>query len=173
MCSKLFEQHDRSSLVTVWARDKFNLTNEQYNAKIQVYKDLDLVWQDPKIAASHPAASMGKSWNQSNTVLIDDSKLKASAQPFNILEVPEFTGKETPEESPLQAVVGYLECMRWQQDVSAYMREKPFQVGRKWELGWIVGEQCPEPSTATLSVDVPDRESSVAPSSEIEDRGRD
>jgi hypothetical protein len=169
MCDKLFKQHDRSSLVTVWGRDKFRLTDEQYNAKIQVYKDLELVWKDPKIAASHPEAANGKGWNQSNTVLLDDSKLKASAQPFNILEVPEFNGKETEEESPLQAIIGYLECMRWQEDVSAYMREKPFKVGQNWELGWKIREEPPLSSTATLSIDVPDREPSLAPSIKIED----
>ena len=97
VCTRIFHRDQRSSLVAEWDRTKFGLTDLQYNEKVQVYKQLETVWGDNAIQASYPEKLglklQGKSfWDQSNTVLVDDSALKAASQPFNILQVPEYRG---------------------------------------------------------------------------------
>ncbi|PGH02684.1 hypothetical protein AJ79_07563 [Helicocarpus griseus UAMH5409] len=64
-------------------------------------------------------------WNQSNTLLIDDSALKALAQPYNIIEIPEFTN-ELPaahEEKVLDTVLRQLRVLSRHRDVSCKVRE--------------------------------------------------
>ncbi|KAL1964204.1 hypothetical protein VTN77DRAFT_7162 [Rasamsonia byssochlamydoides] len=62
-------------------------------------------------------------WDQSNTVLIDDSKLKAAGQPYNILEVPEFTNDPTVDESQvLITVLKRLRKLARTNDVSRMIR---------------------------------------------------
>ncbi|RAL07077.1 NIF domain protein [Aspergillus homomorphus CBS 101889] len=110
LCAKLFSRADRKRLVAEWGRDKFNLTAHQYRNKVQVYKTLSTVWQSSLIQSSYPrsyrkrgqqAQEGGKKlqWDQTNTILIDDSKLKAIAEPYNILEIPEFTGNCSAEDA--------------------------------------------------------------------------
>lgn len=77
----------------------------------------------------------GMRWDQTNTLLLDDSPAKAKGQPWNHVEVPEFLGSamEKREDRALWALVGYLEECRWRGNVSAFVREVPFEVGGKWE----------------------------------------
>ena len=69
-------------------------------------------------------------------MLIDDSKLKASAHPFNHVEVPEFARGADETEGDGRAVLGqvmsYLEEARKWSDVSGFVRHQPFKV----DLGW-------------------------------------
>ncbi|KAI9786878.1 MAG: hypothetical protein M1839_005109 [Geoglossum umbratile] len=132
MCGKLFSTEQRRLLVAEWGRDKLGLTPEQYSQKVQVYKQLGSVW-DSDVAASHPEYSTGGRWDQSNTVLLDDSALKASAQPYNHISVPEFIGDREPEDrrSAFNQVMGYLEAITLQQDVSSYIRRVPFSVAKE------------------------------------------
>ena len=84
---KLFSSNQRRQLAAVWARDKLGLNRTQYNEKVQVYKKLDKIWRDKYIQAKCPD---GGRWDQTNTILVDDSHLKALAQPYNLLQIPEF-----------------------------------------------------------------------------------
>lgn len=68
-------------------------------------------------------------WDQTNTILIDDSSLKASAHPFNLLEVPEFVGGK--EEGVLEDVREYIEIAMREGNVSSWMRECPFKAWRE------------------------------------------
>lgn len=70
--------------------------------------------------------------------------LKASAQPYNHVEVPEFIkpfggekkkGEEIGEEI-LAQVIGYLEEARKWSDVSAFVRERKFRVNTGWQWDW-------------------------------------
>ena len=145
MCSQVFTPQQRGQLVARWARDKLGLTQAQYDAKLQVYKRLAPVWNDAAIASKHPGARFGARWGQHDTVLLDDSVLKASSEPYNCLVVPEFAikvssrgegdgGGEDGGSAPvLKQVAGYLSCLAHQADVSAYMRTTPFAVGKGWE----------------------------------------
>ncbi|KAI9826888.1 MAG: hypothetical protein M1832_005827 [Thelocarpon impressellum] len=132
MCDKIFSRQQRQCVVAEWGRDRLGLSAAQYNAKLQVYKQLEKVWRDAAIAAAHPCYGAGARWDQSNTVLIDDSLLKAASQPHNILPVPEYVGKPENGARPLREAVAYLEELSWYGDVSAFMRARPFAVGADW-----------------------------------------
>ncbi|RYO48544.1 hypothetical protein AA0116_g12472 [Alternaria tenuissima] len=128
----------RSKLVAQWARDSFGLSPTNYQQNVQVYKNLKLVWSRSQIQSFHPdyEAGTGK-FGQHNTVLIDDSSLKASAQPHNLLEIPEFSA--TPEQMEgdvLREVAGYLEALRTQADVSRFIRKEPFAADGRYTFDW-------------------------------------
>jgi len=117
----------RCKIIAEWGRAKLGLTPSQYNRKVKVYKQLETVWADKAIQAKYPQSkeelgpelfkrafeqakneagdiqetsfSLPFKWDQSNTVLIDDSSYKASGQPHNIIEVPEFTKKSKSVEA--------------------------------------------------------------------------
>ncbi|KAI9768443.1 MAG: hypothetical protein M1840_004852 [Geoglossum simile] len=134
MCSKLFSAEQRRLLVAEWGRDKLGLTPEQYFQKVQVYKQLGAVW-DSDVAASHPEYNTGGRWDQSNTILLDDTALKANAQPFNHISVPEFIGNREPGDgrSMFNQVIRYLEVIILQRDVSSYIQKAPFRVAKEWD----------------------------------------
>ncbi|KAL2036980.1 hypothetical protein N7G274_010265 [Stereocaulon virgatum] len=139
MCGRLFKPAQRNLLVGQWARDTLGLTPAQYKDRVQVYKRLDRIWDDEKLQNKHPSFDKGERWGQHNTVLIDDSLLKASAQPYNHIEVPVFVkGSETNGDGRdiLAQVAGYLEEARRWNDVSAFMREKRFTVDAGWKWAW-------------------------------------
>lgn len=71
-------------------------------------------------AAKLPA---GHRWDQTNTILIDDSKLKASSEPFNILEIPEFADDPNIDETKLfTKVLSRLDYLAHHDDVSKVLR---------------------------------------------------
>jgi hypothetical protein len=121
--------------VAVWARDHFGLSPEDYNLKVQCYKRLTLVWASPEIQASHPDAASGARWDQSNTVLVDDSPEKARSEPFNFICVPEFAGNV--HEQPayiLPQIHDYINTLASQADVSRFVRASPFVPRRDYTL---------------------------------------
>lgn len=127
VCEKLLTNGQRKRLVAEWGRDKFNLSKSQYKNKVQVYKTLETVWTNESIQSAYPgkAGKTGKRWDQSNTILIDDSKLKALSEPFNILEIPEFTNTHVPgvdETAIFPKVLSRLETLAKHDDVSKMMR---------------------------------------------------
>ncbi|GKZ22684.1 hypothetical protein AbraIFM66951_002139 [Aspergillus brasiliensis] len=135
ICRQLFINDSRTQIVAEWHREHFNLTPQQYDAKIQVYKTLSTVWADEKVQASYPSredlgqavpATFQKTrWDQSNTILIDDTRLKASSEPSNLLEIPTFDGASGTEDSAtLTKVLQMLEELSLHDDVS--------QVLHKW-----------------------------------------
>jgi hypothetical protein len=135
----------RSKLVAQWARDSFGLSAEHYDRNVQVYKNLDLVWKNDEIQKQHSAFADGGRFGQHNTILIDDSVLKANAQPHNLLQITEFTA--TPEDMKsdvLREVAGYLEAVRKQSDVSKFIHKEPFKVNGGWTYEWpqdvVVGD---------------------------------
>lgn len=153
VCDKLFPGEKRKSMIALWGRDKFGLTKTQYNAKLQVYKELRKVWACPEIQAAYPgnkdvkksappkrtggkhskknkpqqpaeSFSPGQRWDQTNTILIDDSNLKALSEPFNILEIPEFTNDPDIDESNLfNQVLAKLDALSRYDDVSKVLRQ--------------------------------------------------
>jgi hypothetical protein len=122
----LFSEAQYDKLVAIWARDKLDLTPAQYKGKVQVYKKLDKIWANNEIQASFFPPGGGK-WSQANTILVDDSHLKALQEPHNLLQVIEFTGNSLHlskkkfnkhEEQMCQSLVMKLEVLKWQNDVS-------------------------------------------------------
>lgn len=133
MLQGVLSQGQRKSLVEEWARDRFGLSAEHYSQNVQVYKKLTKIWNDPKVLAMSGNRGKGLAWGQHNTILLDDTSLKASSEPFNLLEVPEYKG-QTESTEVLQEVMDYLEELRWQEDVSAFMRTKPFKANGQWRM---------------------------------------
>lgn len=139
VCQKLFPEDQRKALVAEWGRDRFGLTRAQYKERIQVYKRLEIVWADEGIQATFPGHRRDEStkpphvqvdgtskqqWDQSNTILIDDSKLKALSQPYNILEIPEFTNAPDVDESRVfPMVLEKLDALARHDDVSKLLRQ--------------------------------------------------
>ncbi|KAI4682867.1 hypothetical protein J4E81_009490 [Alternaria sp. BMP 2799] len=137
LVSQALDNDLRSKLVAQWARDSFGLSPTNYQQNVQVYKNLKLVWSRSQIQSFHPDYEAGSRFGQHNTVLIDDSSLKASAQPHNLLEIPEFCA--TPEQMQgdvLREVAGYLEALRRQADVSQFIKKVPFTAGGGWTFDW-------------------------------------
>ncbi|KAJ5701485.1 hypothetical protein N7488_009033 [Penicillium malachiteum] len=157
VAQKLFPPgKNKRQLVACWGRDKFGLTSRQYNAKLQVYKELEKVWADPEIQATYPTKGAGplmaggkfakkkakakaapkrvfppgQRWDQTNTILIDDSKLKALSEPYNIFEIPEFTNDPNIDETTLfRRVLARLDALAHYDDVS-----KVFHVWEKRQM---------------------------------------
>ena len=142
LCRTLFSPPGRyKKLVGVWGRDTLGLSNAQYQQKVQVYKDLEVVWRDDGVQASHPGYDHGGRWHQGNTLLLDDSQEKARAQPHNLVEVPAYlktTGQEEGQEV-LAQVMGWIEEARWYEDVSSVGRTKPFKINTCWTWDWKTG----------------------------------
>ncbi|KAI4155419.1 MAG: hypothetical protein L6R39_001235 [Caloplaca ligustica] len=141
ICSKIFAPAERRLLLGEWGRDTLGLTPEQYAAKVQVYKRLDRLWNMDGIQRAHPDYASGGRWSQKNTLLLDDSVLKASAQPYNAVIVPEFTKADSKLRDPggpdvLAQVIAYLETARVHDDVSSFARERPFRVNDGWKWEW-------------------------------------
>ena len=140
MCSRIFTPKQRKLLIGEWARDTLDLTAKQYSSKIQVYKRLDRIWNLDWIQRTHPDFKKGQRWGQWNTLLLDDSVLKSSAQPYNAVVVPEFTMKGVTEEAGaaevLGQVVAYLETARMYDDMSSFVRANPFQANDEWRSDW-------------------------------------
>ena len=128
MCNSIMSPPVQAALVAIWSRDKLGLTSAQFNQKVQVYKRLETVWADQTIQSSHPEFRTGGRWDQTNTVLLDDSALKAVSQPHNLVKVPEFVGQNEYEPFPLKQIQPYLENARWYTDISTYLRKHPFQA---------------------------------------------
>jgi len=149
MCERLFNPVQRQLLLGEWARDTLDLTQTQYKERVQVYKRLDRVWADEAFQHAHPGFKNGERWGQHNTLLIDDSIMKASAQPFNHVEVPEFVqGAKEGDKAVLEQVVGYLEYARWWNNVSGFVKEMKFGVHEGWGWDWAKGG-APKPEGTT------------------------
>ena len=130
VCERIFTPDQRKQVLREWGRDTLDLTVTEYYEKIQVYKRLDKIWDDATLQSNHPDAYNLGCWSQADTVLIDDSVLKAQKQPFNHIKVPEFirSPKKASEDDVLCQVVAYLEELRKWDDVSRFIKKDPFRV---------------------------------------------
>ena len=125
VCKKVFKPAQQKLLLAQWGRDTLGLTAEQYQQRVQVYKHLDIIWRNAEIQSRHPGFAEGGRWGQGNTILIDDSILKAAAQPFNLVQVPEFAKSDDPVEAAqevLEQVKSKLEEFSAWDNVSASIR---------------------------------------------------
>jgi hypothetical protein len=127
MCAQILPPELRASVIAIWGRDKFPLTPTEYNNKVLCYKRLSTVWNDKTIKESHPEAKHEHTWNQMNTVLIDDSLYKGTSEPFNLIQIPEFSGHEESTEGVLPQVHDYLNRLSMCSNVSNYLKQYPFK----------------------------------------------
>lgn len=127
MTNNICTPAQRQQLVAVWGRDRMGLSPQDYNMRVQCYKRLEQVWNDYGISRTHPHNISGRAWNQTNTILIDDSFEKARSEPFNLITVPEFNG-QTEDPNILRKVAEYLDLVKYHNNVSAFMRSRPFRL---------------------------------------------
>ncbi|KAH7321444.1 HAD-like domain-containing protein [Rhexocercosporidium sp. MPI-PUGE-AT-0058] len=128
MCDAILDQDLKRKVVAIWGRDMFGLSSFDYGARTQCYKRLTKMWDDPEIAASHPAYQMGERWDHRNTVLVDDSPEKGRSEPFNMILIPEFFGDENEPGQILPQVHDYLNNLSTHSNVAAYLRAYPFRA---------------------------------------------
>ncbi|KAM6522578.1 hypothetical protein FALCPG4_012223 [Fusarium falciforme] len=143
MVDQLLTPEQRERCLLVWGRDTFGLCKADYDAKVQVYKRLTSVWSDPRIMGAHPAVQAGGKWDQTNTILVDDSLEKARSEPFNLLQIPEFSGLSTEMPNVLPQVHDYLNNLAHEADISRFVRRSPFKLDPAYTL-----EQAPAKSKA-------------------------
>ena len=131
-CAQLFTKAQRERTVAKWGRETLGLTEAAFKENVQVYKRMATLWESDIVQASHPDAVAGGRWDQTNTVLIDDSAAKATSEPFNHVEIPEYTrrGRKAYEQKfqTLRAVMEYLEEARRFEDVSTFILMNRFMV---------------------------------------------
>ncbi|KAG5456628.1 MAG: HAD-like domain-containing protein, partial [Olpidium bornovanus] len=115
MVSAAFPSWAISRLIAVWDRSFFNLPAALYSSKLVTIKDLQAVWDKVPCPAGAPAA-----WDQSNTILIDDSAEKAVLQPYNCVLLKSFdlASAASGADRELKNVRKYLEALLPQRDVS-------------------------------------------------------
>ncbi|KAK8065364.1 phosphoprotein phosphatase [Apiospora hydei] len=119
MLNQLLAPEERAKVVAIWGRDTLGLSPADYNGRVQCYKRLTVLWADL-------ARRLGQRWDQSNTVLVDDSSEKARSEPFNLIQLPEFEGDLAEQGFVLPQVHDFLnECAK-QRDISSYIRAKRF-----------------------------------------------
>ncbi|WVO17959.1 hypothetical protein L204_105657 [Cryptococcus depauperatus] len=126
----------------VWARDKMGLTNYDYSRKVQTTKDLRKVIQH--LSDSKRPPDLRVHFDESTTVLLDDSPLKAIYQPWSQIVIPQYDAQtnrtsrtiaglnhdheqsDTTEgqemDKTLLAVIGILEELRHVVNVPLWIR---------------------------------------------------
>lgn len=137
MCAQLFTKAQHQRLLAIWGRETLRLPAGAYKSKVQVYKQLSWIWTDKHIKALNSDSS--EAWDQSNTVLIDDSVEKAASEPHNLICLEAFEDRPDQKSSDvLGQVVKYLELLKWGKDVSAFMRVVPFAYNADEVVDWNV-----------------------------------
>jgi hypothetical protein len=138
MINAITTHEQRSQVVAAWARDTLGLTPQEYSQKVVTLKDLRKIFQDEEIG------KMGEEkWDTSNTILLDDSVIKASYQPYNHVCLPEYSVKWTLDkdglykaldesDDALWQVAGYLNELRYQGHVARFIKQTPFRLGDGW-----------------------------------------
>ncbi|KAG9233722.1 phosphoprotein phosphatase [Amylocarpus encephaloides] len=136
----------RQQVVAIWARDQFGLSAFDYNQRVQCYKRLTRLWEDDSIARSHPEYAVGRRWDQTNTVLVDDSYEKGRSEPYNIIEIPEFVGDLNETGDMLPQVHDCINQLSMHSNVSACLMAVPFQAKEQFQLlrgGYGLPYKCP------------------------------
>ncbi len=130
MVDAAFTEEQKNRLLAIWGRDTLGLTAAQYNGEVQIYKKLEAIWD-----SGFHREDKAICWDQTNTVLLDDSATKALAQPYNHILIPEYldTKEQKANDTVLPQVMDYLEKLKWQSNVSSYMRQEPCRVDIRTE----------------------------------------
>lgn len=128
MVNRLIPADQRHKVLQIWTRDHLRLGNH-YNQKVQVYKQLSWLWNDAGIQNSFKPEFGGYRWDQTNTVLIDDTIEKAASEPYNLLKIDEFSiTEDTLKVDVLGQVAAFLERLCRYDNVSACMHEGPYRT---------------------------------------------
>ena len=130
---------EQTALRACWTRKMLRLRDDGYHSKVQTTKNLETIWWSAEDA-----------YTARSTLLMDDTVLKARLQPWNLLQIPEYTRPERVNHGPydsvtikndeqpkeeeeeeaepaqsdmtLLAVIGVLEELRNQSNIPAWIR---------------------------------------------------
>ena len=138
MISAATTEEQLAKVIAIWGRDTLGLSAEAYTQKVITQKDLNKIFNDKALGKWNKGG-----WDVSNTILLDDSVIKASYQPYNHVCVPEFVvdkedwGKADEKgifgtDDALWQVAGYLDTLRYQGHVARFIKQNPFRVGDGW-----------------------------------------
>jgi hypothetical protein len=138
MIAAITTAQQRNDVVATWARDTLGLTPKEYNQKVITLKDLRKIFQDQQLRKT-----CKDGWDIGNTILLDDSVVKASYQPYNHVCLPEYVVNWTRDsegayralddsDDALWQVAGYLDELRYQGHVGRYIKQTPFRLGEGW-----------------------------------------
>ncbi|CAG8467019.1 11262_t:CDS:1 [Diversispora eburnea] len=116
----------RERLMAIWGRDKFGLSEEEFFTNFKPIKNLEIVWKEFNEKNGSNFDGRKKEFNQTNTILIDDSPYKAQLQPFNAIHLSEFERNE--EDRELLKIIEYLKLIKYQSNVSTFIKEHPFNA---------------------------------------------
>ena len=162
MIDAVMNRRQKKMLLDIWARDTLGLSQEEYNKKSVVFKDLERVFKrqpgqtrkknSQKVAmetsgglvdvmddvqedVAEEEEGRQTRWDITNTILLDDSLVKASLQPYNHIYIPEFMGLQNggDQDDALQQVIGYLEELRYQGNVARFIKQRQFSIGDGWD----------------------------------------
>ncbi|CAJ0749320.1 1767_t:CDS:2 [Entrophospora sp. SA101] len=117
----------RKHLLAVWGRDTFGMTEQEYLSKTETIKDLRKVWD--KLNNNNHGNSKGYfKFDQTNTIIIDDSSIKTKLQPFNAIVVKNFDNKlsNLGNDMELRNIIKYLETLKCQSNISSYIKSTPY-----------------------------------------------
>lgn len=118
---RLEEVWEDESIQATYPKSKRKLGRRMYKILIQGEKPGSEDSETSDASTAVPPSNLR--WDQTNTVLIDDSRLKAASQPYNILEVPEFTNDPNVDETNvLKTVLKRLKTLARVDDVSRMIR---------------------------------------------------
>ncbi|KAG0365773.1 hypothetical protein BGZ54_006219 [Gamsiella multidivaricata] len=126
-----------TKLDRIWSREHFQLDTVDFHRKVLTLKDLEFVWREIEAEREQapeeelqPGQRYGTQYDQTNTVLIDDSPHKSQLQPYNCVLIRDFNKKLSLESTDIELVkvMKYLQRLIGQQNVSAYIRRHPFDT---------------------------------------------
>ncbi|KAF9204459.1 hypothetical protein BGZ49_005271 [Haplosporangium sp. Z 27] len=127
----------------IWDRSHFNLRDLDFKRNVLTLKNLEFVWDqieyDRQYATDEELLEgnkYGMHYDQTNTVLIDDSVHKSQLQPYNCVLLTEFDLKlsQAGTDTELLKVMEYLTRLAVQQNVSAYIKRNPFEKAAETDV---------------------------------------
>jgi hypothetical protein len=83
---------EQTALRACWTRKMLRLNDDGYRSKVQTTKNLETIWWSSEGA-----------YTARSTILIDDTAKKARLQPWNLLQIPEYTPASKGEWDPTGA----------------------------------------------------------------------
>ncbi|KAF9315965.1 hypothetical protein BG003_002469 [Podila horticola] len=124
---------DFGKMDRIWSREDFDLHEVDFHRKVLTLKDLEKVWQEIEIEKEWASPKQleelyAEDFDQTNTILIDDSTHKSQLQPHNCIPIADFdfARADSGMDIELLKVWQYLELASMQSNVSSFIRQFPF-----------------------------------------------
>ncbi|EPS41201.1 hypothetical protein H072_4894 [Dactylellina haptotyla CBS 200.50] len=124
----IFPANYRDMILDIFTREDMDIPSNLLYSNVSSFKRLSKVWDRLNKSATMDGSQIV--FDQTNTVLLDDTCEKAATEPHNLIEVPEYTIQLHHEETDdaLGQVAGYIEELRKWDNVSSYIRASPFNI---------------------------------------------